>query len=164
MRDSYKYFTNLPDYWEIEMAQKLVGSGGLHNVCRISLYGWLLWQFPQTMRNSKLLEFALVCWIFLIIYFLVHLLTRSSTCPSILTDRCCAHDNQIGLIAFALPSCPNNSIRDSSMDSTHNSRRTVFNHLLRLWGWRPQYVHFSCKLNIGFPPPSLRFSRAKYLC
>lgn len=34
MRDSYKYFTNLSDYWEIELG----GSGGLHNVCRISLF------------------------------------------------------------------------------------------------------------------------------
>lgn len=38
MHDSYKYVTNLSDYWEIEMAQKLGGSGGLHNVCRISLF------------------------------------------------------------------------------------------------------------------------------
>lgn len=37
MRDSYKYFTNLSDYWEIEMAQKLGGSGSF-NVCRISLF------------------------------------------------------------------------------------------------------------------------------
>lgn len=115
--------------------------------------GWLLWQFPQTMRNSKLLELALVCWIFLIIYFLVHLLTRSSTCLSILTNRFCAHDNQIGKIAFTLPSCPNNSIYSTC-------RRTLFNHLLGLWGRRPQYVNFCCKLNIAFLPLSLRFSRA----
>lgn len=38
MRDSYKYFTNLSDCWEIEMAQKLGGSGGLHSVCRIIIF------------------------------------------------------------------------------------------------------------------------------
>lgn len=150
MRDSYKYFTNLSDYWEIEMAQKLGGSGGLHNVCRISLFAskqdGRRGQFPQTMRNSKLF------WIFLIIYFLVHILCRSSTCPSILIDRCCAHDDQIGLIAYALPSCPNNNIY-----STY--RRTLSNHLLGLRGRRPQYVNSCCKLNIVFFL-SLSFSHA----
>lgn len=100
------------------MAQKLGGSGGLHNVCRIRI----MCASKQDGRrgrvalatvppdNEKLPTFGKIETYVRIWVGFLNCSNHIFSCPSILIDRCCAHDNQIGLIAFALATCQNNNI------------------------------------------------------
>lgn len=96
------------------------------------------------MRNSKLLEKIetyVRIWVgflnFLIIYFLVHLLPRSSNCSSILILTVVVH--------MIYTWCTN---RSNSFSATLVTKQQ---HLhTGGWGRRPQYINFCCKLDIVF--------------